>query len=85
MWCTRLKLALHAQDLVEFCHTLQTGPLHVYITLCKYGEKSFLLLYKLTFPRKKAKLFVMAMIKREILTSCEVEFSTKSYFKLGHG
>ena len=28
MYCTqrkRLKLALHARDLVEFCHTLQTG------------------------------------------------------------
>ena len=23
--CTRLKLALHVRDLVEFCHTLQTG------------------------------------------------------------
>ena len=23
--CTRLKLALHARDLVEFCQTLQTG------------------------------------------------------------
>ena len=24
-YSTRLKLALHAQDLLEFCHTLETG------------------------------------------------------------
>ena len=44
----------------------------VYIRLYKYREKVFYCFYKLCFPRKNAKLFVMALIKREILTSREV-------------
>ena len=47
-------------------------PLNVYIRLCKYRKKVFYCFYKLTFLRKNIKLFVMALIKREILTSCEV-------------
>ena len=47
-------------------------PLNVYIRLCKYRKKVFYCFYKLTFLRKNIKLFVMALIKREILTSREV-------------
>ena len=36
--------------------------------------------YKLTFPRKNAKFFVMALIKRKILTSHAVLY-TKSYMR----
>ena len=32
-------------------------------------EKVFYCFYKLTFPRKNAKLFVLALIKTEIFTS----------------
>ena len=48
------------------------NPSPVSIRLCKHG-KGFLLniFYKLSFPRKNAKLLVMALIKREILTSRE--------------
>ena len=39
----------------------------------QYTKKVLYCFYKLTLPRKNAKLFVMALIKREeILTSCEV-------------
>ena len=41
------------------------------------GKSFLLLIYKLTSPRKSAKLFVMALIKREILTSHKVLY-TKS-------
>ena len=44
----------------------------VYIRLYKYRKKGFYCFYKLSFPRKNAKLFVMALINREILTSREV-------------
>ena len=40
-------------------------------------EKSFLLLLYNNFPEKNAKLFCMALIKREILTSRKI-LSTKS-------
>ena len=54
------------------------NPSCVYIRQMQTQGKSFLLLiYKLTFPRKSAKLFVMALIKREILTSHKVLY-TKS-------
>ena len=53
-------------------------PLNVYIRLCKYRKKVFYCFYKLPFLRKNIKLFVMALIKREILTSCEVLY-TKSW------
>ena len=45
-------------------------------------EKSFLLLLLDNFPEKNVKLFVMAMIKREILTSRKVVY-TKA-FTLNH-
>ena len=41
-------------------------------------EKSFYYFYKLTFLRKNAKPFVMALIKREILTSCEILYTKSS-------
>ena len=49
----------------------------VYIRLGKHRKKVFYYFYKITFPRKNAKLFVMALIKREILTSRKA-LSTKS-------
>ena len=49
----------------------------VYIRLCKHRKKVFYCFYKITFPRKKAKLFVMALTEREILTSRKA-LSTKS-------
>ena len=61
------------------CITVENSlnPFSVYIRLCKYRKEVFYCFYKLTFPRKIAKLFVIALIKREILTSCEVYY-TKS-------
>ena len=53
------------------------NPSSVYIRLCKHREKVFYCFYKITFLRKNAQLFVMAMIKREILTSRKVLY-TKS-------
>ena len=49
----------------------------VYIRLCKHRKKVFYSIFKITFQRKNAKLFVMALIKREILTSRKA-LSTKS-------
>ena len=49
----------------------------VYIRLCKHRKKVFYCFYKITFPRKKRKTLCMALIKREILTSCKI-LSTKS-------
>ena len=48
----------------------------VYISLCKYiyRKKGFYSFYELTFLRKHAKLFVMILIKREILTTCKVVY-----------
>ena len=53
------------------------NPLSVYIRLRKHRKTVFYCFYKLTFPRQNSKLFVMALIKREILTSCKVLY-TKS-------
>ena len=53
------------------------NPSRVYIRLCKHRKKVFYCFYKITLPRKNAKLFVMALIKREILTSRKVLY-TKS-------
>ena len=51
--------------------------------LCLYQamqtqEKSFLLLLQNNFPKKNAKLFLMELIKREILTSHKVVY-TKAF------
>ena len=56
------------------CTTVESSPnpSSVYIRLCKHRKKVFYWLYKINFPRKNAKLFVMALIKREILTSRKV-------------
>ena len=56
------------------CITIKNSPnpSHIYIRLCKDRKKVFYCFYKITFPRKNAKLFVMALIKREILTSHKV-------------
>ena len=40
-----------------------------------YRKKVFYCFYELTFPRKNADLFIMALIKREILTSVEVLYT----------
>ena len=37
-----------------------------------YRKNVFYCFYELTYPRKNADLFIMALIKREILTSLEV-------------
>ena len=52
-------------------------PSRVYIRLSKYRKKVFYCFNKLTFPRKNAKRLVMALIKREIVTSRE-DLYTKS-------
>ena len=36
------------------------NPSRVYIRLCKHRKKAFYCFYKIAFPRKNAKLFVMA-------------------------
>ena len=41
-----------------------------------YRKKVSYCFYKLTFPRKNADLFIVALIKREILTSLEVLYTT---------
>ena len=40
-----------------------------------YRKKVFYCFYKLTFPRKNADLFIVALIKREILPSLEVLYT----------
>ena len=45
------------------------NPSRLYIRLCKHRKKVFYCFDKITFLRKNAELFVMALIKREILTS----------------
>ena len=40
-----------------------------------YRKNVFSCFYKLTFPRKNASIFVIAPIKREILTSLEVSYT----------
>ena len=53
------------------------NPSSVNIRLCKHRKKVFYCFYNITFSRKNARLFVMALIKREILTSRKVLY-TKS-------
>ena len=54
------------------------NPSSVYIRLCKHRKKVFYCFYKINFPKKNAKLFIMALIKRKILTSRKVLY-TKSW------
>ena len=57
------------------CITVEISlkPSSVYIRLCKYRKKVFYCFYKLISPQKNpAKLLVVALIKREILTRREV-------------
>ena len=63
---------------IDRCITVENSPdaSSVYIRLCKHRKKVFYCFYKITFPRKNAKLFVMALIKREILTSRKVLYTT---------
>ncbi|CAH3180291.1 unnamed protein product [Porites lobata] len=49
------------------------NPSSVNIRPCKHRKKVFYFFYNITFLRKNAKLFVMALIKREILTSRKVD------------
>ena len=55
------------------CITVENSPNAscVYTSLCKLRKKVFYFFYKITFPRKR-KTLCMALIKREILTSCKV-------------
>ena len=66
------------------CVTVENSPnpLSVYIRLCKHRKKVFCCLYKTTFLRKNAQLFVTAVSKREILTSRKVLY-TKSCTRNG--
>ena len=51
-------------------------PLECLYQAIQIQERSFLLLLKIKpFPRKNAKLFVMALIKREILTTHKVLYT----------
>ena len=62
------------------CITVENSPnpSSVYIRLCKHRKKVFYCFYKKNFPKKNAKLFVMELIKREILTSRKVVY-TKAF------
>ena len=59
-----------SQGLGEFSQPLECLYQAIYANL--YKKKVPYCFYKLTLLRKNAKLFVMALIKREILTSREV-------------
>ena len=54
-------------------------PSSVYIRPCKYRKKVFYCFYKLTFLRKNAILFVMALIKKEIQNSRCTKMQFLSY------
>ena len=65
-------------DEVEGLHNCREFSQHLeclYQAMQTQGKSFFL--YKITFPRKNGKLFVMALIEREILTSRKA-LSTKS-------
>ena len=65
------KTVIETRDEVEN----SLNPSSVCIRLCKYRKKVFYTFYKSTFRRKNAKLFVMALTEREILTSREVLYT----------
>ena len=58
-------------DCVSGLHNCRefSQPLECLYQAMQIQEKVFYCIYKITFPRKNAKLFVMALIKKEILTS----------------
>ena len=61
------------------------NPSSVYMRICKHRKKVFYYFYKITFPKKNAKLFVMALIKGEILTSHKVLYTkscTRNQFRI---
>ena len=51
------------------CITVENSPnaSSVYIRLCKHRKKVFYCFYKITFPRKNAKLFVWHWLKEKFL------------------
>ena len=55
----------------EFSQPLE----YLYQAMQILEKKDFYCFYELTFPGKNAKLFVMALIKRETLTSREVLYT----------
>ena len=79
------KTCLYSMNMTSrVCITVSNSPnpfsVHirsVYQAICKHRKKVLYCFYKITFPRKNAKLFVMALIKREILISRKVLY-TKS-------
>ena len=69
----------------RICVTVKNSPnpSRVYKRPSKYRRKVVYCFYILTFPRKVSKPFVMALIKTEILTSCEVSYTkscTRNHF-----
>ena len=52
------------------------NPSSVYIRLFKHRKKVFYCYYKITFPKKKAKLFIYGTDKIEIVTSCKVLYTS---------
>ena len=69
----------HGKGSSRVCITVSNSPnpSSFYIRLCKHRKKVFYCFYKITFPRENANLFVMALIKGEILT-CRKLLYTKS-------
>ena len=66
---------MQTRDEVEFCITVENSPNpRVFISgYANTGKNVFYCFYKVTVRKKKnTKLFVMALIKREILTAREV-------------
>ena len=66
---------------LEFSQPLEC----LYMRICKHRKKVFYYFYKITFPKKNAKLFVMALIKGEILTSHKVLYTkscTRNQFRI---
>ena len=66
---------MQTRDEVEGLHNYCQVFISGYVDDVNTEKKVFYCLYKLTFPRKKKKFFVMALIKREILTSREVLYT----------
>ena len=57
------------------------NPSRVYIRLCKHRKKAFYCFYKIAFPRKNAKLFVMAKpIKDELVPLAKSRTRSRSCF-----
>ena len=64
-------------DFVSGLHNCQefSQPLECLYQAMQTQEKVFYCFYKLTFPRKKKNSLFRLLIKREILTSCEVLYT----------